>query len=530
MLRVDAVSGRSSLSHSDLSVTRRQAEVKPRVALKLVGPSSSSRLGLYAGDIGTLECALLERMFYCKVGDEFVAPPAVDVAIVERRLGPLRSDLLRRMPDYAPCNYDDFVDMYRGSKKACYARALASLAEAPLTRRDATSKCFVKREKCNVSKAPRVIQPRDPRYNIAIGRFLKPIEHQVYEAIRRVARVKRRVVAKGLNLDDIGKLMYHKWSGFVDPVAVGLDATKFDMHVGPEMLGFEHSIYKKLFPQHLDELSPLLNWQMENRGVGYAPDGKLKYSVRGKRFSGDMNTAMGNCLIMCFMVIAYCRERGVKFDLINNGDDCVVFMEREDEPKFRLGLEQWFLQLGFRMVAEATVDILEQVEFCQMHPVSLGGRYRMVRNPAVAIEKDSFCVRTLCHDDSFAEWASGVAQGGYATCDGVPVMRAFYGYLDGRVAVRQHLLDDTGMSRMARGMRNLNREVSDEARWSFYLAFGIDPQAQVALESWFACHRWTSDYIPEFVSGLPFAELLSPKPYSNKNGQKEKQTGGPPPN
>lgn len=508
------MSRRSGLTHSDLHTTRKQAEVKPREALKLTSASPTHSLGLFAGDIDTLECALLERMFYCKVGDGFESPPAVSREILERRLGGLAKELVKRMPDYAPCLYDEFVDMYQGPKKATYARALASLSEHPLERQDATSKCFVKREKCNVSKAPRVIQPRSPRYNIAIGRFLKPIEHQVYEAIRRVAKVKTRVVAKGLNLDQIGKLMWQKWHGFADPVAVGMDATKFDMHVGPEMLDWEHNIYRRLFPQHLDELNPLLDWQMNNRGVGYAPDGKLKYSVKGKRFSGDMNTAMGNCLIMCFMVVAYCRERGIKFDLINNGDDCVVFMERQDEAAFRVGLEQWFLDLGFRMVAEATVDILEQVEFCQMHPVLIGGRYRMVRNPGVAIEKDSFCVRTLDHKDSFAEWASGVAAGGYVTCDGVPVMRSFYRYLDAGMTVRQHMVDDTGMRRMTRGMVNHNREVSCESRWSFYLAFGIDPHAQLALEEWFESHDWTTQYVDEFVTALPGAEsLFRPAPY-----------------
>lgn len=508
------MSRRSELTHEDLHTTRRQAEVKPRDAFKLLGASPSNSLGLFAGDIDTLECALLERMFYCKVGDGFESPPAVDGVTLHKRLDYLADELVKRMPDYAPCTYDEFVDMYRGPKKACYLRALQSLSESPVERQDATSKCFVKREKCNVSKAPRVIQPRSPRYNIAIGRFLKPIEHQVYEAIRRVAGVPRRVVAKGLNLDQVGKLLWHKWQRFDDPVAVGMDATKFDMHVGPEMLGFEHSIYRRLFAGHLDELNPLLRWQMENRGVGFAPDGRLKYRVKGKRFSGDMNTAMGNCLIMCFMVIAYCRERGVKFDLVNNGDDCVVFLERQDEATFRAGLEEWFLELGFRMVAEATVDILEQVEFCQMHPVLIDGRYRMVRNPGVAIEKDSFCVRTLNHNDSFEEWASGVAAGGRVTCDGVPVMRSFYDYLDAGVAVRQHMLDDTGMRRMTRGMVDRSREVSDEARWSFYLAFGIDPHAQCCLEEWFRSHDWTSTVQDEFVSALPTAEsLFKPKPY-----------------
>lgn len=507
MCRVGAVSRRSGLSHSDLHTTRTQAEVPERNALRLSGLSPEPRLGLFAGDIDTLECALLERMFYCKVGDGFESPPRVDGDLLRLRLEPLKRRLLAAFPDYAPCDLDSFVEMYRGPKKETYRKAVESLSQSPVERCDATSKCFVKREKCNVSKAPRVIQPRSPRYNAAVGRYLKPMEHPLYEGLRRVAKTPRAIVAKGLNLDAVAELIESKWRRFADPVAVGMDATKFDMHVGPEMLGFEHSVYLSVV-QDNSELKELLSWQMHNRGVGYAPDGKLKYSVQGKRFSGDMNTAMGNCMIMCFMVIAYCRERGVRFDLVNNGDDCVVFMERQDEARFRVGLEQWFLDLGFRMVAEETVDVLEKVEFCQMHPVLVGGAYRMVRNVGTAIEKDSFCVRTLNNDDSYAEWAAGVAAGGRVIADGVPVLRAFYDYLGKRSTFRKHLLDDTGMSRMSRGMEDRNREVDDEARYSFWLAFNIDPQQQIAMEAWFRSSSWTDSIHLDDDAGLPGAESL----------------------
>lgn len=497
---------RSVLSHRDLHTTRIQAEVTPRVALKMNGLSPPATLGLFAGDIDTLECALLERMFFCKVGDEFLAAPHVDPSLVSSRLGPLASDIVRLMPDYASCTLDEFPLMYQGPKKALYERAVASLADNPVGREDSISKSFVKREKCNTTKAPRVIQPRSPRYNACLGRFLKPLEHPMYESLRRTARAPKRIIAKGLNLDQIGKLIYQKWHRFSDPVAVGMDATKFDMHVSPAILAWEHDVYRKLFPLDQQELNRLLRWQMHNVGRGYAPDGKLKYEVLGKRFSGDMNTAMGNCMIMSMMVVAYCRERGIPFDLVNNGDDCVVFMDRSSEPTFRVGLEQWFLELGFRMVAEATVDCLEKIEFCQMHPVLIDGRYRMVRNPTAAIEKDTFCVRTLNHDDSYQEWVSGVATGGLAACDGVPVMAQFYSSLKSDCNVRRHMIDDTGMSRMTRGMVYSGREVDEDARYSFYLAFGIDPDRQRAIEHWYSSVPW--DPSVSVRADFPGAEIL----------------------
>ena len=75
---------------------------------------------------------------------------------------------------------------------------------------------------------------------------------------------------------------------------------KFDMHVSPAALAWEHSIYTSIFPRD-KFLKKLLRWQMNNRGAGYCGDGSLKYSVTGKRFSGDMNTGLGNCLFdVCY--------------------------------------------------------------------------------------------------------------------------------------------------------------------------------------------------------------------------------------
>jgi hypothetical protein len=205
----------------------------------------------------------------------------------------------------------------------------------------------------------------------------------------------------------------------------------------------------------------------------------------------------------------WCRKLGIAYDIINDGDDIVVFMERESEVLFREGLEQHYLYFGFRIVAEPTSHRLEEIEFCQMRPVCVNGSYRMVRNPLVCIEKDTFCVKTLNHNDSFEEWASGVAVGGRIACDGVPVLRAFYEYLDYGVECRKHLAEESGMFRMSTGMRDWHREVDDTSRWSFYLAFGIDPHAQIVLEEWFTTHSWEPDVLSNQVCALPGANFAT---------------------
>lgn len=483
-MRVTGATARSTLKHDGLHVTRNQTQVEPREAIRINRVLPAASLGLFTGGIDVMECALLERMYYCKVDGQFVAPPEVGRDVVHERLSKIGRRIARATPFSGPVSLYEFVETYTGPKRKLYERAVQSLIDVPVQRSDSVSKCFVKREKCNINKAPRIIQPRDPRYNAALGRFIQPMEKAVYLGIQRALRSRYPVVAKGMNLDQLGRCVAAKWGEFVSPVAVGLDATKFDMHVSKAMLEFEHSVYTSVCRD--PELARLLSWQLVNKGRGFAPDGKLKYSVEGKRFSGDMNTSLGNCVIMCSMVQAYCADRGVRASLLNNGDDCVVFMESGDYFRFIRGLEQWFLQLGFRMVAEPPAYELEKVEFCQMKPVFLGSGYRMVRSPRVAIEKDTFCVRTLTGRDSYREWLNGVCIGGLAACDGVPVLSSFYRGLITGGDVRQHMLDDTGMRRMTRGMVCRDSPVTDDARYSFYRAFGIDPDHQLKLEDYFS--------------------------------------------
>jgi len=495
---VDGVSAVSRLSHQGMTITRRPASLTPRVAYKLCGLLPSDTLGLFNGNVDTLACALLERMYYCKVEGQFVAPPPVQRQVVRDRLNGLRQEIIRKVGIFAPVEVDEFVNMYKGPKRRTYEMAAESILLKPVDVHDAKAKAFVKREKCNVTKAPRVIQPRDPRYGVALGRYIKPVEKVIYRAIASLIDGDM-VVSKGLNLDGVGKLVESKWNKFRNPVAVGLDATKFDMHCSAEILEWEHSVYNGIFNSR--ELRKLLSWQINNRGVGYAPDGKVKYSVRGRRFSGDMNTSLGNCLIMCCVVIQYCRSLGIKYDLINNGDDCVVFMEQESLNAFSLHLEQHFIELGYRIVCEEPVYVLEHIEFCQMHPVKVNGSYRMVRNPKVAIEKDGFCVTTLQHQHKFGEWAAGVANGGKVGCAGVPVMQSFYHFLGGSYESKTHLKEDSGMSRLQRGMDGSNTVVIEETRYSYYLAFGTMPDAQVELEDWFTTNTWNDEVIRDRYPG-----------------------------
>lgn len=499
----------SELSHPDLHVTRSQGQVKPRAMSTITGLSPHRTLGVHNGDIDTLACALLERMYFCKVGGGYAPAPEINYKAICRELGEFGGKLVEGWRA-TPVSAEELLDMYRGRKRTIYEEAYQSLCTSPITKADALIKAFVKVEKANVAKAPRCIQPRNPRYNFRVGQYIKPIEHRLY---RKIAKVfgDGPTVMKGYTVEEVARIMRGKWDSFSEPVAVGLDATKFDMHVCEGMLKWEHSVYERIYGGDKN-LREWLSWQRCNKGVGYAENGKLRYSVRGKRASGDMNTALGNCLIMCGLVWRYAQVRGVPLKLVNNGDDCVVFMERRHLSDFSRGLDEWFLGMGFRMTVEEPVTDFERIEFCQMRPIQTQRGWVMVRNIPTALRKDTMCTMPLCAKTA-RKWMSAVGECGLALCAGVPIMQSFYqaylreGTAPGKLVNAMQM--NSGLRMMRGDLASKSAPVTDDARLSVFVAWGITPDEQVVLEEYY--DRWefdpsldeqTQEVIPTVLDGI----------------------------
>jgi len=427
-------------------------------------------------------------MYYCEVNGSFAAPPPVSPGRFAERLASFKKVLLSKVKEPTVMSCEEVIATYSGRRKTIYRNALNKLVQIGLSRRDAHSIAFVKMELVDPAKAPRCIQPRSPVYNLCLGRYIKSVEHDIYRGIQETFG-DGPTVMKGFNVTDIGRIARGKWRTFRKPVAIGLDAKKFDMHVSEEALAWEHGVYLDLF-HHDPFLAKLLRWQMDNRGAGYCKDGKLKYRVRGRRFSGDMNTGLGNCLLMSAMVFAYAEFRGVGVKLLNNGDDCVVMMEEEDRLKFITGLDEWFLEMGFRMVAEAPVYRLHQIEFCQMHPIEIGSECRMVRNIPATLRKDTLTVHPLNNRRHREKWCTAVGMGGLALTGGVPIMQDFYQMFQRIGNYRKSRIGDdptfaTGLRLMSKGMKEHYREPDPWTRVQVFEAWGITPDEQRAIERYY---------------------------------------------
>jgi hypothetical protein len=295
---------------------------------------------------------------------------------------------------------------------------------------------------------------------------------------------KHQVCMKGLNAEQQGAVVAEHWASFVDPVAVGVDAVRFDQHVHRLALTFEHLVYCSYFPGHYRKLARLLRWQLVNCGSGRCVDGQVRYQVQGRRMSGDMNTALGNVLLMCSMMYVWLERNLPKYRFIDNGDDCVIITSRRWLDRFAT-LPGFMNGLGFPVRLEAPVYVLEGLEFCQTHPVHDGVSWIMCRDPRIVLSKDLYSVRPVRNEREWRARRRSVALCGLALAGNLPVLGEFYQKLLEGTDERDVLCEDSEESGMAMLAKGLNRHyglVSDAARVSFFMAFGIPPEHQCHYE------------------------------------------------
>lgn len=377
---------------------------------------------------------------------------------------------------------------YSAGKRSMYFKAIESLKKVPYQKKDSNVTAFLKKEKHWMTKpiAPRLICPRSKRYNVILGTHLKFNEKRIMKAIDRMFN--SPTVLSGYDSFVQGRIIASKWSKFKDPVAIGVDASRFDQHVSEQALKWEHTIYNGIFNDPL--LAEVLEHQCENNIVMFVEDKMLRFKVRGHRMSGDINTSMGNKLIMCGMMHAYFKQLGVTAELCNNGDDCVIICEKKDEGKFD-GMYNFFLDYGFNMVTEKPVYELEELEFCQSKPVCVNGRYRMIRRPD-CIAKDSHTLLSMKGPEDVKSYMSAVAQCGLVLNSGVPILESFYRCLyrsSGYKKVSEEFIKNVisyGTEERLQGRRAFKAEpITMGTRMSYWQSTGVDPKIQNIVERYY---------------------------------------------
>lgn len=426
----------------------------------------------------------------------------------EDKLASYRAQLLSVLGRQSPVTKDVFPSFYKGPRRQLYQRAVDDLMVNQVRPKDATLKTFVKAEKLNFDlkhdPAPRVIQPRSPRFNVEVGVYLRPLEHKMYDAIDNIFG--NPTIMSPYNAYRQADIIKDAFDSFCNPVCIGLDASRFDQHVSVAALEFEHSIYNSLFKSN--NLKRLLSWQLNNRGVARASDGWFKYTKIGSRMSGDMNTSMGNKILMCLMAKSFIDTKEFKIRFLNNGDDCLMFLDRKNLNDVD-DLKSYMRKFGFNIVLEKPVFELEHVEFCQTKPVCVNQIWRMVRNIRSCLTKDVTSLN-LGHDVlMYRRLLRDIGNCGLAFAADVPIMGNFYRMLrrfglEGRY---QGKWDDFNYYHSAsRSSYCLKDHPDDYGRYSYWKQTGISPDAQIEMERYFDSSVWGSDN-HQVINHL-FAQLI----------------------
>lgn len=472
-------------------------EVKSRSLLYVRSLGFSQEWGVHNNSLANLGRALHERVF--KVSDGkggLVDPPRPKHGEILRYTA-FRDSWIQFLEPCRQVQHADVIRGYTGRKAKRYADAYESLLQCPVVPQDAQLTAFLKAEKTNLSvksdPAPRLIQFPNPKYSLDLMTYLKFSEKKFMRAIDAVWG--ENVVMSGYNCEELGAQLARKWNSFEDPIAVPLDFSRFDQHCSREALQYEFQFYKAAYEGD-EHLAWLLEMQLHPKGVAVAGDGAISYHCpEGGRGSGQINTSMGNKLIVCGLMWEYFNEIGLKASLANMGDDCVVFLEAKDAQKLSDTLTDWWLRRGYNAVVEPTCYELEEIQFCQSNPVCVNGQWVMVRDPKKALTKD--CI-TLLPGETPKQVASvymAISTCGRIINSGVPISFALHSALY-RAACRYTKPVEINNEFMFRsvefgnfermnGLSYQRKHISDSTRLSYFKAFGIPPHTQIAIESYY---------------------------------------------
>lgn len=412
-------------------------------------------------------------------------PTRLGLEITERAL----RRISRQIGTTMTISEDEFVDKYVGGKRARYKAALKSLRQIPVTPRDAIISAFIKPEKFNpadkkTAPDPRLIQCRSPRFNIACGKYLRDIEHRVYNLKQHGLKV----MGKGMTPQERGANVHAKWKRFKQPVALAIDASRFDQHVSLEMLRLEHQFYLRC--NNNSEFETLLKCQ--ERNVGYTKHG-IRYNTVGRRMSGDLNTAVGNCVLMYAMTKGLLKHAGLqKYDLCVDGDDTIIIIEQAEEHKLA-NLTDLFLMVGHEIKLERRSTQFEGIQWCQSRMCFMNDQPVSVRGAIKVLS--CTCAGTQYWGDprTQKEIMHAVGLGMRAENRGVPILQKFAEKLvsmsNTKIKNYYDIIPLNGMAYDVMNRYTYNQllkiegiEVSLASRTSYHLAWGITPAEQIEME------------------------------------------------
>jgi len=348
---------------------------------------------------------------------------------------------------------------------------------------------FVKAEKVkDISgkyKPPRLIQFRHPCFVMSLGSriarqehaFYSLKDHHGYPCIAKMHDSFQRAEMFAEFVDRRG------WGVFM------MDFKAFDAHQTTKVLEQEHKLMAWM--NHNDrKLAWLLKKTRKN--TAYTVCG-TKYTGADGRMSGEFTTGYGNSLNALTILRDMCTRWGIPeqhYKIYLDGDDANIFMNNEYKPYIDMSIVTDYGQ-------EATygyATTMDDVEFCQCKPIWDGTTWRMIRDPMRILERSRYSVNTFS-GKGWKRLMYSIAKCELSLNAGIPIVQAWFSRVLELVG-QQDLLGPRAYERLHRMFESewLNeRPVTEAARLSFALAFGIDQQTQRMIEQRVSKLTWDVD-------------------------------------
>jgi len=230
--------------------------------------------------------------------------------------------------------------------------------------------------------------------------------------------------------------------------------------------------------------------------------------------SGDYNTALGNCLLMTAMAFNVFQSLGIKYDIMDDGDDCLIIIDKRDRSKLDC-LPQRFLDFGHELKVENLAEYIEDVRFCQSAPIYDGVRWRFVRDykKVLANAATGFAKLRDVTQRRRMLYAIGVCE--LSLNRGIPVLQELALKLISlgerpTEGVKEYLDKDPLFKDLSYRVRNINlceqgEEIAIQTRWSFYRAFKLTNAQQEMMED--TLRDWRPDIFATDL--LPFDQAAT---------------------
>lgn len=270
----------------------------------------------------------------------------------------------------------EYADSYRDPGKRRFYTRVAEDLDSGRKKLSASVKPHTKMEKMSSTKykAPRLIQARDPTFNVEYGRYIKPLERATKSDIH---------IGKG-NFDEVGRKI-HKLSKRYK-FYTECDHSTFDAHITVEMLKLTHRFYQSCYPDD-PVVCSLSARTIFNRC--YTRNGE-SYTVLGTRMSGDVDTSFGNSLLNYHIIKTALDEAKIDGDVVVQGDDSIIFTNIPLGDVFAAQLRRFNME---SKLSPSTTNI-HTVEYCASKLVyDNEGRPTMAADPERIADRFGFCFR-----------------------------------------------------------------------------------------------------------------------------------------